>query len=271
MKKLLLPVFVLIFSSANAGDNPPVGARSLGMAGCGTALTGDLWNAQNNQAGLAFIKSFQAGAFYESRFLVNDLGMKAFAAAMPTKAGTFNLEVTSLGLGKLYSETKAGFGFSKMFGPKFAASLQLNYFNTHIAENYGSSSTVTGEFGLIAIPVKNLTIGFHMYNPTRSRLKSRMDERLPTIMRLGTLYSFSDKVFISIEAEKDVDFKPVIRGGMEYRPIPNFYLRAGVASNPGLMAFGFGIIMKKLRLDIASTFHSQLGFSPSVGLQYGFE
>ena len=241
------------------------------MAGCGTALTGDLWNAQNNQAGLAFIKNFQAGAFYESRFLVDGLGQSGFAAALPSKPGVFSLEVTSLGLGKLYSENKAGIGFSKTFGPKFAASVQLDYFNTHIAENYGSSSTAVGEFGLIAVPVKNLTIGFHMYNPTRSKLSGSLDERIPTIMRLGTRYSFSDQVFISLEAEKDVDFKPIIRGGIEYCPIPGFYLRAGAASNPGLMAFGFGIVMKKLRLDIATSFHSQLGFSPSIGLQYGIE
>lgn len=271
MKKLLFPLFIFFFTNAHAGDNPVIGARSLGMAGCGTALTGDLWNAHNNQAGLAFVKNFQAGAFYESRFLVNDLGMKAVAAAMPTKFGVFGMEVTSLGLGKLYSENKVGVAYARTFGPKFSASVQLNYFNTHIGENYGSSSTASGEFGLIAIPVKNLAIGFHMYNPTRSKLKGGLDERLPTVMRLGTVYSFSDRVLISVEAEKDVDYKPVVRGGLEYRPVPNFYLRAGAASNPNLMAFGFGIVMKKLRLDIASTFHSQLGFSPSVGLQYGIE
>lgn len=271
MKKLLLPVFILLFSTIHAGDNPPLGARSLGMAGCGTALTADIWNAQNNQAGLAFIKNYQAGIFYENRFMLSELGMKGFAAAAPFKAGTVGLEVTSLGLGKLYSETKIGGSFAKTFGPRFAAALQLNYFNTHIAENYGSSTTVCGEFGLIAIPVKNFTVGFHMYNPTRAKLNGNLDERLPTIMRLGTVYSFSDRVLISVEAEKDVDYKPVIRGGLEYRPVPNFYLRAGAASNPGLIAFGFGIVMKKLRLDIASSFHSQLGFSPSVGLQYGLE
>jgi len=270
MRNLFLFVFLLFFSAAQAGDNAPLGARSLGMAGCGTALTGDLWNAQNNQAGLAFVKSFQGGAFYESRFMVSGLGMKGFAAAMPIKAGVFGLDVTSFG-NNLYSENKAGIGFAKTFGTKFAASVQIDYFNTHIAENYGSASTACGEFGLIAVPVNHLTVGFHVFNPTRSKLGGNLDERIPTIMRLGTVYDFSDRVFLSVEAEKDVDYKPVIRGGIEYRPVNNFYLRAGAASNPGLMSFGFGIVMKKIRLDVASSFHSVLGFSPSVGLQYGIE
>jgi hypothetical protein len=269
MKSIFISLFVLTFSLAKAGDNSPLGARAQGMAGCGTAVSGDLWGAQNNQAGLAFIKTFQAGAFYESRFLVDGLGMKAVAAALPTKQGVFGLDISSFGF-NLYSENKVGIGYAKAFGTKFSASVQLDYFNTHIAENYGSASTFCGEIGLMATPVKNLTIGFHIFNPTRSKLSGSLAERLPTIMRLGTVYTFSDRVFVSLEAEKDVDYKPVLRGGIEYRPIDNFYLRAGVASQPNMMAFGCGIIMKKLRLDIASTFHSVLGFSPSVGLQYGF-
>ncbi|HEU4719498.1 MAG TPA: hypothetical protein VFU15_16760 [Bacteroidia bacterium] len=271
MKKLLFSLSLLSFLTVSATDNPPVGARAQGMAGCGTALYGDLWGTQNNQAGLAFIKNFQAGAFYESRFLVSDLGMKAFGAAMPTKAGTFGLNVTSLGLGNLYSENKAGLGFAKSFGPKFAASAQIDYLYTHLAENYGNASTACGEIGLLAQPYRNLWLGFHIFNITRSKLSGNVDEHIPTIMRLGALYGFSDRVFVTVEAEKDIDFKPVIRGGFEYRPVNNFYIRAGAGTQPGLMAFGCGIVMKKVRLDLASTFHSVLGFSPSVSLQYGIE
>lgn len=271
MKKALLLISLLAFSLVRAGDNPPLGARALGMAGSGAALAGDLWAVQNNQAGLAFIKSFQAGGFYESRFLVSGLGMKAFGAALPTKSGTFGLGVTSLGLKNLYSENKAGLAYAKTFGPKFAAAVQIDYIYTHFGENYGNASTACGEFGIMAEPVQNLRLGFHVYNPTRSRNGGAGSERLPTILRFGALYSFSPKVFITAEAEKDIDFKPVVRGGLEYRPVDHFYLRAGAASNPGLMSFGCGFEMQKLRLDIASSFHSVLGFSPAVSLQYGIE
>ena len=271
MKNLFLLAFLLPFTFLRAGDNPPLGARTQGMAGCGAALSGDLWGVQNNQAGLAFIKNFQAGAFYESRFLVSGLGMKGFAAALPTKAGVFGLGVSSLGLGNLYSENKAGVGFAKTFGPRFSAAVQIDYFYTHIGENYGNPSTACGEIGLMGEPVKNLKIGFHVFNVSRSKLGGGTDERLPTIMRLGALYSFSDRVLVSLETEKDIDYKPVVRGGIEYRPVEKFYLRAGAASNPGLMSFGFGVVMNKFRLDIASSFHSTLGFSPAVSLQYGLE
>lgn len=254
--------------TATAGDNPPLGARALGMAGAGTALQGDVWGVQNNQASLAFIEKFQAAGFYETRFLMNDLGMKAFAAGIPIKNGVFGIGVSSFG-NKLYSENKAGLAYSRKFGPKISAAVQLNFHNTRIAENYGSASTATAEVGFMAEPVKNLTLGFHLFNPTRSKLSGNLAERMPTIMKLGALYKFSDKVFLTGEAEKDADYKASFRAGIEYRPLPSFYLRGGAASNPGMSAFGMGIVMQNLRLDVASTFHSVLGFSPSISLQYG--
>lgn len=268
MKHLFLAAFIGLSIAVSATDNPPLGARSQGMAGCGTALHNDVWGVQNNIASLADLESFSAGIFYESRFMMSELGMKAFAAGMPMKFGTFGLNVSSFGYSQ-YGEMKAGLGYSKKLGERFSMGVQLDYFNTRIGENYGSSSAVGGEIGILAEPVKNLTVGLHLFNPTRSKLNGNLTERIPTIMRFGLSYKFSDQVFVIAEAEKDVDYKTTFRGGLEYRPLPAFYIRAGAASNPGLVAMGFGVVMKKFRLDIASSFHSQLGFSPSVGLQYG--
>lgn len=269
MKQFFLLILYLVSLSLFAGDNPPLGARSLGMAGCGTALHNDVWGVQNNQATLADLETFQAGIFYEQRFMVSELGMKAFAAGMPTKYGSFGLSVNSFGYSQ-YGEMKAGIAYSRKLGERFSMGVQLDYFNTRLGENYGSTSTVGGEIGLLAEPVKNLTLGLHLFNPTRSKLNGNLNERIPTIMRFGLSYKFSDQVFIIAEAEKDVDYKTTFRGGIEYRPLPAFYIRAGAASNPGLVSMGFGFALKKFRLDLASSFHSVLGLSPSVGLQYGF-
>lgn len=269
MKKVLLLGFLSIYSFVQAGDNPPLGARTQGMAGCGAALTADVWGVQNNQASLAGLETMQFAVFYESRFLMSELGMKGFAAGLPTKYGTFGLNVNSFGY-SMYGETKAGIAYARKLGKNFSMGVQIDYFNTRIGENYGNSSTVGGEIGIMAEPVKNLTVGLHLFNPTRSKLSGNLDERIPTIMRFGMSYKFSDQVFVIAEAEKDVDYKTTFRGGLEYRPFPVFYIRAGAASNPGLVSMGFGVALKKFRLDVASTFHSVLGFSPSIGLQYGF-
>lgn len=269
MKQLILAVFTGIALHAAATDNPPLGARAQGMAGCATALHNDAWGVQNNQASLAGIETFQSGIFYESRFTMRELSMKALAACMPTQYGAFGLTVSSFGFSQ-YGETKAGIAYAQQLTDRFSMGVQLDYFNTRIGENYGSSSAVGGEIGILAEPVKNLTVGLHLFNPTRARLSGNLDERIPTVMRFGLAYKFSDQVFITSEAEKDVDYKTTFRAGLEYRPLPAFYIRAGAASNPGLVAMGFGVVLKKFRLDVASSFHATLGFSPAVGLQYGF-
>lgn len=268
MQRAFITGLLLFSLFCRAGDNPPLGARTQGMAGCGTALNSDVWGVQNNQASLAGLQSIQAGVFYESRFLMSELGMKAFAAGVPTKYGSFGLNVNSFGYSQ-YREMKTGIAYARQLGERFSMGVQLDYFNTRIGENYGSTSAVGGEIGILAEPVKNLTLGLHLFNPTRTKLTGNTTERIPTIMRFGLSYKFSDQVFVITEAEKDVDYKTAFRAGIEYRPLPAFYIRAGAASGPGLVSMGFGVALKKFRLDIASSFHSVLGFSPSVGLQYG--
>ena len=90
-------------------------------------------------------------------------------------------------------------------------------------------------------------------------------------MRLGADYKFSDKVFLAIETEKDIDKKAMFKAGLEYVPVKEFYIRAGISTNPSLSCFGVGLELKHFKLDLSSTYHSTFGFSPQVGLRYEFE
>jgi hypothetical protein len=73
-----------------------------------------------------------------------------------------------------------------------------------------------------------------------------------------------------MEVEKDLINKPVVRAALEYFPVNFLYIRAGVASNPALNAAGFGLQWKKVRIDLAASFHPQLGYTPNLGLLYSF-
>jgi hypothetical protein len=252
-----------------AGDNPPLGARSAGMAGCGVALHNDLWGVQNNPATLAFKEKIQVGIFHENRFLIPGFGSNALALAMPAKPGVFYLSIHSLSLQNLYLANKLALGLAKSFGTKISASVQLDWVYTRLGNNYGAASTATAELGIYVEPIKNLSLGFHLFNPTSSQVSKSREQRLPTVARLGGTYTFSQKLFLSLEVEKDILYKSAVRSGIEYHPVELFFIRIGAASNPGLTSFGFGLQLKQLRLDIASSFHQQLGFSPSIGLIWG--
>ncbi|MEK6615445.1 MAG: hypothetical protein AABZ32_04945 [Bacteroidota bacterium] len=273
MKKIYISLFLFFpsaichFPSAFASDNSPLGSRSSGIGNASVSLS-DLWSVQNNQAGLGFVKKINAGVFYQNQFALKELSTKAFAFTLPVKSGTFGLCVSNFGY-SLYSENKYGLSFGKSFGEKISAGISMDYLSTNISE-YGKKKSFVAEIGIQAKPIKNLTMGVHIFNPTRTKLASYNDERIPTIMRLGFDYKFSEKVFVALETEKDIEKKGMVKAGLEYKLIKELYLRAGVSTNPSLSCFGIGINLKQFRLDISSAYHSTLGFSPQVGLIYQF-
>jgi hypothetical protein len=246
--------------------NDLIGARSAAMGGYNVTLS-DVWSANNNQAGLGFMKDLSAGIYYENRFLLSETSYKAGAFVLPLKAGAFGVSVTSFGF-ELYNETKAGLSYGMQFGDKFAMGVQLNYLNTSLAQEYGSKTSFTGAVGLIAKLSKELSLGVHVYNPTREKLAEYDNERIPTIMKLGLDYRFSDKVIFAVATEKDVNFDAIVNAGIEYHITQRFYLRGGISTNPTQYAFGFGMHLKDFKVDLSSTFHQILGITPGISIIY---
>lgn len=251
------------------GDNLPVGARSAGMAHSSVTLY-DVWSVHHNQAGLGWLENPEAGIFYENRFLLSELSYRGGVFAYPTKSGTFGLSVQSYGF-NLYSENKYGLAYGRKLSEKVSAGIQLNYHTLRIAENYGNTNGISVEAGIQARLTEKLAIGVHVFNPNRTKVAEFEDERIPTIFRLGMNYTFSEKVFVTAEVEKDIDFNPVFKAGVEYHATDMLYLRGGVSTEPVLASFGFGLELKQFRLDIANTFHQTLGHTPQVSLQYAFK
>jgi hypothetical protein len=264
---VILVVYLPLMTTAN-NDNYPIGARSAAMGNASVSMS-DVWSTHHNQAGLAFMRRIALGATYENRFLIKDLSIKSAAAAIPIKYGTIGLSIRNFGY-SLYRENKYNLSFAKAFGDKFAAAIAFNYLTTKIAEGYGNSTSFVGEIGLQAKPFTDLTIGAHLYNPTRTMLSKRLADRIPTIIRLGANYNLSKKVILAVETEKDLSKKTVFKAGVEYAVVKEFYLRMGIASNPALSSFGFGIHLKNFNLDLAANYHQVLGITPQLSLVYQF-
>lgn len=268
-KQILLSSFLLSVFIAKAGNEDyPIGARSAAMGNASVSLS-DMWSAHHNQAGLGFVRNISAGVSYENRFMVKEISVRGGVLAIPVKAGTFGLCITNFGY-QLYSENKYSLSFAKAFGEKFSAAIAMDYLTTRIAEGYGNKGALAAEAGIQAKPIKALTIGAHVFNPTRAKISSYDDERLPTIIRLGADYNFSDKVILAIETQKDIKYKAEFKAGLEYKAVKEFYLRIGLSTNPTLSTFGFGLNLKNFKADFSGSYHQTLGFSPQLSLSYQF-
>lgn len=252
-----------------ANGNTAHGARSSGLGNASVTLS-DVWSSANNQAGLAYLENVSGGIYYEDRFLLEELSLKAASVIVPLKAGVFGISTSSFG-NKLYAESNYGLAFAKTFGPAVAAGVQLNYLSTKIGEGYGNIGIPTVEMGLQVKLTKKLTFGSHIFNPTRAKRADYNNERIPTVMRMGMDYRFSEKVFIVAEVRKDIIDKPVFKLGVEYNPHKKLYLRTGFSTNPSVSTLGFGLHLKKLKIDFTSSFDSVLGFTPHAGLMYVVE
>jgi hypothetical protein len=266
MKRLLFLLFILPAALWAGQDNSHYGGRSAGMGHASVSLF-DVWSTHHNQAGLGWLTNPSAGVFFQNRNLLKEFNYMGFAYAHPLKTGTIGASFTNFG-STLYGESKFGVSYGMKFSEFISGGVAINYHNTRIAYEYGNHSGVTAELGLQAYLNDDFMLAAHLFNPTRSKLNDYNDERIPTIIRLGLSYSFSDKVLTVLEAQKDLLHSPTFKAGIEYNPNDMLFLRAGIGTTPSLASFGVGLKLDQMKLDIAASYHTTLGFWPELSFQY---
>ena len=278
---LFMQVLLLLFCGTVLSSNytVPIGGRSAGIGNTSVTFN-DFWSVFNNQAGLAEFNSIAAGFYFENRFLVKELSLRAGAFVIPTKSGVFGVSLNYFGYSK-YNEKKIGLAYGRSLSERFSVGVKLDYLSTAIAEDYGNKRMVTFELGIRSQLNENIVIAAHLFNPVRVKLEDEFDERIPTVFKLGISYSLTEQLLFVIETEKDLNFKPLIRGGIEYEIIEQASVRMGYSSIPStsgsdnysiasVYTFGFGLKFNKLMIDFSSSLHQILGWSPQVSIVYKF-
>lgn len=271
MKKIsiLISILFLSISTNLLSQNYPVGACAAGM-GNSYLVIPSVWSSYHNQAGLDYLENITFGAYFENWFGVKELGLKSAALAVPTKTGTFGLDFSYFGYDK-FNEMKMGLAYSKQFAEIISIGIQLDYFNIHQDESYGNVGVPVAEIGILAEPIDKLFIGAHLFNPWRAQIAEYQNEKMPTVFKIGLGYYFTEKVVMTVEAEKDLEIaKPIFKSGIEYNFISDLYLRGGISTNPVTTAFGIGYQLKGIGLDIAFKHHEILGYNAGVSMFYAF-
>ena len=268
MKKCLLTtLFFLSISSVFPIENHPAGARALGLSNAFVSLT-DTWSTFHNQAGIAGLTNVSAGVYYESKFQIDELSLVAGSLVLPAGAGNFGFSFSQFGKGT-FKENKFGLAFAKQLGDKISAGIQLDYLAQTFPENERSKGFATFEGGIIFRPAEHLFLGGHVFNPILGGIDSPAGKiKMPAVFRLGGHYRFDESVLISFEAEKDTENPAVLKSGIEYLPVKNLALRAGVSGQPVHFTAGMGYNIGNLSADIGFSYHGNLGVTPSVSVQF---
>lgn len=251
------------------GDPIPVGARQAGMGYANLTLI-DLWCTRANQAGLAGLEHTVVGAFHQQHWLAAELSMQGAAFATPLGKGTIAASVSSFGF-ELYRQQGAGLAYAMRLGEGLRAGVQLDHVSVRLGEGYGSHNALVAQIGVQARLSDALWVGAHLYNPSRSELGGRYEERIPTVLRAGMGYTFSEQLLMTFAIEKDVDLDERVSAGIEYHPMKALFLRTGVATGPVIGTFGAGVRTGRIDIDLAVAVRSRLGPTPQLGINYRFE
>jgi hypothetical protein len=228
----------------------------------------DVFSFTANQAALAGIKETSIGVYGERRFLLAATSNYALATAIPTKLGNFGVAASYSGF-KNFNENKIGLAYARNLGKKVDVGVQFNYYGYRVP-TYGNATAIFFEAGAIMHFTEKFNGGLHVYNPVGGKLNNGDNEKLAAAYKLGFGYDASDDFFVSADIVKEED-KPInVIAGFQYGFSKQFFARAGFMSESTTAFAGLGLSWKNLRLDVAGSYHPQLGFSPGLMLITNF-
>lgn len=251
------------FIPAFAQDKPFAGHHAAG-SGVYSLRFNDVFSPCRNQAALAQLNRFSAGVFAERRFLLESLHLFSFAAVIPTSSGSFGISSSRLGYAA-FNRTQAGLAYGRSLGKKLDIGIQADYLAMHIRE-YGNTSAVTFEGGMIFHFSDQWHAGARVFNPLRQGYNRLPEEKIPALYTLGSGFELSEKFYAGLEAVAETGTKTLLRFFMHYRPHPRFILQGGLATEPGGHFIGMGLLLKNLRMDFTGSYHPQLGVTPGAGI-----
>lgn len=263
----LMTIFIFSLQFSFCQGWLPMGSRSHALGNASVAID-DIWAYHHNPANLVSVKKLGFGLSYENRFLLKELQSQGFVVALPLKAGVISFGLQSFGF-KNFRTNRLGVGYSMKLAEFLSCGVQLNYHQVRLTDAYGRKDALTAELGLKANITDNWKVAFSVFNLTRTKISEFGEDRLTTLMRLGTQYTFSEKVMLVAELEKNIEFPVRFKTGIEYSPIKKLFLRGGFATQPIELSAGLGYRFKEqFQLDIGSAYHQILGWSPNFSFTY---
>ncbi len=228
----------------------------------------DAFSFSNNQAALTSLKTITAGVYGEQKFLLRESSMYSFVFVLPTSAGGFGFQANYFGYSD-YNESQLGIAYGKRLGKMVDIGAQFNYYGIRIA-GYGNASTVNFEIAAMFHLTEKLHFGIHAYNPVGGKFGKNTEEKLASIFNIGLGYEASKQVFVSAEIVKEEN-KPVnVNAGLQYLFAKEFFAKGGIETQSSSPYAGIGFLWTFFRMDVAVSYHPELGFTPGILLIYQF-
>ncbi len=267
MKKIFFLFLVVSITATAQSNTQQVAARYPGLAAYSRENV-DLYATRNNVAALAQLKNNAFGVYAENRFLIPELNLYAASIGLKVQHGAFALHGSYFGL-DVYHQLSLSLGYGMSVTKNVDVGVQFNYQSLQQAGGfYGSASSINASVGAIFHLTDKVHAGIGIYNPTGSQFGKNSGEKLPAQFTFGMGYDASDKVYVSAEMVKEENLPAGVNAGFQYQFQKQFFMRLGVSTASSNVYAGFGLAFQHYRIDIAASYHPQLGISPGVLLLF---
>ncbi|GAL86449.1 hypothetical protein Belba_3391 [Sporocytophaga myxococcoides] len=233
-----------------------------------TSVTGtDLWSVVNNISGLAGLQAPACGIYYASYFGIKSLNKYNAAVAIPYRQLWTGINISRYG-DENYNESFLGLGLAHKIR-NVSLGLKADLFQLQITEEKNIHKVLIS-FGGQAELSKELSFGAYIYNMSQAKVRKDLEERLPTIMKLGILWKPSSKIVLSAETEKEIRYSINWKAGLEYTPVKGFRIWTGINTFPSRVFFGAGIRKYNFEIAYAAGTMSKAGSTHHLNLNYFF-
>ncbi|TAJ15211.1 hypothetical protein DMA11_02055 [Marinilabiliaceae bacterium JC017] len=215
-----------------------------------------------NSAGMAGLKESQAGFTYQQPYMLEELGSNTGVAVIVTRYGNLGLLINQSG----YEHSRVniyGFSYARMFGEGVAAALQVNYLS-HNLNKGGVFNGFYAKAGVQIFPSEQFIVAFFVQNPEQQSISyPEFSVLLPVVYSGGFSWYPAETFQLMAEVEKEMEYDPVYKVGIELLVITQLYFRGGISGKPLEMAVGAGYKWRFLEFDVGFAQHSQLGLTTS--------
>jgi hypothetical protein len=259
----ILVLLIGVCCYCHAQQNPTViGARANAM-GYAAACQQDIWSVFGNPAGLAEMKEAQASFAYDAMPSFATFNRMASGTVFPSKYGVIGGGVYRFG-DELYNEQILSAAFANKLG---IASLGIkgNLIQYNV-EGFGQKRLFTVSVGGLVQFTPWLCVGAFVSNVNQPEIQS--ERRIPTHLYLGVGARPSSNCFITTEVEKDLDYGPVVKAGLEYVVYKKISLRTGVNLLPVAGFCGVGFKPTWFQLDYAFSAFEAIGSRHQASVVY---
>jgi hypothetical protein len=223
----------------------------------------DATSLLSNQAAGLTIEGLNYGVIAEKKYLLSELNQLIFFASKNYGKNAVTIIQDYNGFSESYC-MQTSFGFTKYISDNTSLGLRFNYLLRHIKGNFNGKS-IGGEISLKQKLTKDLQTGLILINP--QSIFSKKNSQLSGneyCYKWGLLYDVSKQFYVFLDFIKTEREQLGIIGGCKYNFIKGVDAMYSFSVHEMNNRLSIGFNLNKMKIKLMSSFHPQLGYSPSL-------